>query len=54
MINYDFIKKAHENNIKVNAWTVNTKNAMRKLIKMGIDGIITNDIELAKNVLNRI
>ncbi len=54
---FHFIKKpaidaAHENNIKINAWTVNTRANMKKLITMGIDGIITNNIKFAKDVLN--
>jgi len=53
LISKNFIKNIHENNIKVNAWTVDSKNAMLKLIEMDIDGIITNKIELAKKVLNR-
>ena len=53
-INEKFINTAHEHDIKVNAWTVNTQPSMKKVIAMGIDGIITNDIELAKEVLNRI
>lgn len=55
---FHFIKKAsidaaHEKNIKVNAWTVNTRTNMKKLMAMGIDGFITNNIEFAKEVLNR-
>lgn len=55
---FRFIKKpsidaAHEKNIKVNAWTVNTRSNMKKLIEIGIDGIITNNIEFAREVLNR-
>ncbi len=53
MINDEFVKNAHENNVRVNPWTVDSKSAMRKLIQMDIDGIITNKIELAKKVLIR-
>ncbi|MFX1277436.1 MAG: glycerophosphodiester phosphodiesterase [Promethearchaeota archaeon] len=53
-INRKFIENAHKQNIKVNAWNVNSKKAMQKLIDMGIDGIVTNDIELAKKVLKRV
>ena len=48
-----FIEYAHEKNIKVFPWTVNSGIAMRKLINMGTDGIITNDISRLKEVLNR-
>lgn len=37
-----FIEAAHRKNIFVHAWTINEKQAMRKLIEMGIDGIITD------------
>ena len=48
-----FIENAHENNIKVNAWTVDTPSGIKKLVKRGIDGIITNDLVTAKKVLGR-
>lgn len=48
-----FIENAHKNNIKVNVWTIDSKVRMRKLVDLGIDGIITNDVEAAKSVLNR-
>ena len=48
-----FIKIAHKHNIKVNAWTVDSPKTMRRLINKGIDGIITNDVETAKEVLKR-
>ncbi|MHA1241887.1 MAG: glycerophosphodiester phosphodiesterase, partial [Promethearchaeota archaeon] len=44
---------AHEKNIKVFPWTVDSGIAMKKLINMGTDGIITNDISRLKEVLNR-
>ncbi len=53
LVDQKFIDYAHENNIKVNIWTVNTKVAMNKFIKMGVDGIITDNIPRAKKVLNR-
>ena len=53
LISKSFIDAAHGKDIKVNAWTVDARDDIEKLIDMGIDGIITNDIELAKEVLNR-
>lgn len=49
-----FIEYAHEKNVKVFPWTVDSGIAMRKLINMGTDGIITNDISRLKEVLNLI
>lgn len=48
-----FIASAHEHGIKVNVWTVDSKSKMRKLIEKGVDGIITNDVEAAREVLGR-
>jgi glycerophosphoryl diester phosphodiesterase len=36
------IKQAHNNNIKIYAWTVNTNQEAQKLINKGVDGIITD------------
>jgi glycerophosphoryl diester phosphodiesterase len=47
-----FVKKLHKNGFKVNVWTVNTKPLMRKLIKNGVDGIITNHPDRLKAVLS--
>lgn len=49
-----FIEYAHEKNVKVFPWTVDSGIAMRKLINIGTDGIITNDISRLKEVLNGI
>ena len=44
------IKKAHNNGMKVNIWTVNDEDEMIKLIEMGVDGIMTDDALLLKKV----
>ncbi|TXT62865.1 MAG: Glycerophosphoryl diester phosphodiesterase [Promethearchaeota archaeon] len=53
LVNKELIEYAHKKELKVNVWTVDSKRAMEKLIDQGIDGIITNDIQKAKKVLNR-
>jgi len=53
LINEEFIKFAHNNGLKVNVWTVNEENNMRKLINLGVDGIITDDISLLNKVLGK-
>ena len=45
LVNKSFIYKAHNNNLKIFPWTVNSNSAIKKLINIGVDGIITNDIE---------
>lgn len=54
VVNKKFIDKAHERNIKVFPWTVDSMTAIEKLIKMGVDGIITNNISSVVEVLNKL
>lgn len=53
LVDKEFVNYAHENTIKVFPWTADSGIAMKKLIKFGVDGIITNDITRLKEVLNR-
>ncbi len=41
----------HRRGRRVIAWTVNEPEAIRRLFKMGIDGIITDDPRLARRIL---
>jgi len=51
--NRDVVNLAHENGLKVNVWTVNDREIMESLIEIGVDGIITDDISLANELLGR-
>ncbi|MFX0058839.1 MAG: glycerophosphodiester phosphodiesterase [Candidatus Heimdallarchaeota archaeon] len=53
IVDQQFVDFAHNNNVKVFPWTVDSKPTIRKLIKYGVDGIITNDITKLKDILNR-
>jgi len=44
------IQDAHQSGIKVIPWTVNTKEEIEQLIRMGVDGIITDYPDLATSV----
>ncbi|MFX0024568.1 MAG: glycerophosphodiester phosphodiesterase [Candidatus Hermodarchaeota archaeon] len=50
-INEEFIKLAHDNNMMVNVWTVNKESDIRRVLKMGVDGIISDNVELIKRLL---
>ena len=41
-LNESILKKAHQLGLEVNVWTVNDREAMKKMIELGVDGIITN------------
>ena len=53
LVSENFKNKAHNNNIKIFPWTVNSESAIRKLINIGVDGIITNEVQRVKELLNR-
>ena len=37
-----YVRKLHKNGIGVNPWTVNKPNDIKKMLRMGVDGIITD------------
>ena len=47
----DIVKKAHENNLKVFVYTVNSENGMKDMIDYKVDGIFTDFPELMKEIL---
>ncbi len=52
IVNKRLIQQAKENTLKVLPWTVNSAKLMKKLIALGVDGIITNyPIKLANLLL---
>lgn len=48
-----FVEGAQERNIAVHVWTVNDPDDMERLIKTGIDGIITDRPDLLLEILGR-
>jgi glycerophosphoryl diester phosphodiesterase len=51
IVDQQFVDFAHQNNIKVFPWTVDHKIYIKKFIKFGVDGIITNDISKTKTLI---
>ncbi|MFX0034171.1 MAG: glycerophosphodiester phosphodiesterase [Candidatus Hermodarchaeota archaeon] len=52
LVDAQFISYAHQKNLKVFPWTINEQRIMRKLVALGVDGIITDDIALLNQVLS--
>jgi glycerophosphoryl diester phosphodiesterase len=52
-ITKEFVEAAHERNLKVHVWTVNETNAMERLLKMGVDGIMTDYPDRLLTVMRR-
>jgi len=53
IVDAQFITYAHQRNLKIFPWTVNEESIMRKLIDLGVDGIITDDISLLNEALGK-
>jgi len=53
-VNKKMLESAHAQNIKVIPWTVNDEKTMRKLVALGVDGLITDYPDLGVEVLAEI
>ncbi|MEM1401298.1 MAG: glycerophosphodiester phosphodiesterase [Pseudomonadota bacterium] len=51
IIDRTFIKAAHARGLKVHVWTINTAAEMNRLIDIGVDGIMTDETNLLKQIL---
>jgi glycerophosphoryl diester phosphodiesterase len=51
VVSPDFIADAHANNLAVHVWTVNEAADMRRLLRWGVDGIMTDRPTLLERVL---
>ncbi len=53
ILDQQFINILHKKNIPVYVWTINNKNEMDRLIKLNVDGIITDYPNRLSNILNK-
>ncbi|MFZ1703002.1 MAG: glycerophosphodiester phosphodiesterase family protein [Saprospiraceae bacterium] len=53
LVTIPLIHLCHKKNIKIIPWTVNYPSTMRKLIRWGVDGIITDYPDKLINILNK-
>jgi glycerophosphoryl diester phosphodiesterase len=49
--NSSFMRRAHGLGLDVHVWTINARDQMTRLLDMGADGIMTDDIETLRDVL---
>jgi glycerophosphoryl diester phosphodiesterase len=54
LITQSFVDTAHAANLEVHAWVINDEAEMRRLVALGVDGIMTDFPRLAATVLGRI
>lgn len=50
LVTKNLVEDIHNSNKKIYVWTVNNENSMRKLINLGVDGIITDNPKLLINI----
>jgi glycerophosphoryl diester phosphodiesterase len=42
VVTREFVEAAHQRHLEVHVWTINDEAAMRRMIELGVDGIITD------------
>lgn len=52
-VNKKYVENAHRLGVKVNVWTINRPSVAIRLIKDGVDGLITDRPEMAKALIAR-
>lgn len=51
LLSKELVEKIHENNKEIHIWTINDEEDIRKIIKLGVENIITDDVNLVKYIL---
>lgn len=52
ILNKNYVRLAHNQNLKVFPWTVNSHKSINRVIKLEVDGILTNHIKKTKEILS--
>lgn len=52
LVDRAFLRAARTRGLKVHVWTVNERDRMRELLDLGVDGIVTDQIETLRDVLS--
>ena len=47
-----FVREAHDRGLRVDVWTIDDEPAMRRLLSLGVDGIMTDRPDVLARVLN--
>jgi glycerophosphoryl diester phosphodiesterase len=46
-----FIRRAHELGLQVHVWTVNTRDGIERVLNLGVDGVMTDELDLLRDIL---
>jgi glycerophosphoryl diester phosphodiesterase len=47
------VRRAHEAGLEVYPWTVDSTRQIEEMLALGVDGVITNDVALARRAVDR-
>jgi glycerophosphoryl diester phosphodiesterase len=51
MITREFVAWAHRKGYKINTWTVDDPDEMKRLIELGVDAIMTNKPDVLRKMV---
>ncbi|MFF0451494.1 glycerophosphodiester phosphodiesterase family protein [Streptomyces sp. NPDC004609] len=51
VVDRGFVRAAHQRGLQVHVWTVNDRDRMTRLLELGVDGIMTDQLETLRTVL---
>ena len=51
LVNPQFVRAVHRKGLEVHVWTINEPSDMKRLLDMGVDGIVTDRCDVAMEVL---
>lgn len=52
-VNSNLVKTVHNAGCELYVWTINTDESVRKMVELGVDNIITDDVVMVKNTISR-
>ena len=47
----EFIRRSHQLGLQVHVWTLNTRAAIERALDLGADGVMTDEVELLRDIL---
>ena len=52
-VNYNLVKTVHNAGAELYVWTINTEDSVNRMVDLGVDNIITDDVTMVKNTISK-